>query len=328
MPRLKLLALTVLALLAPRPADAEAPKPAAQAVAPGVWLIPGGIPPRRQPDGNTVIFTGPKGLVVMDTGRHAWQRQAILDFATAQGRPIAAIVNSHWHLDHVSGNPDLRRAYPAARVYASSAIDKALTGFLAKSAEDGRAYLKAGELPRETLEDIAGDIATVEAGAALRPDVVVTGSEARKLAGLRLAVNLAPNAATAGDVWLYDPASRVAAVGDLVTLPAPFLDTACPAGWRRALDQVWATPFTILVPGHGAPMTRAQFGLYRQAFAAVIDCAASAETKAACAAAWTRTVQPLLGRDPADLRRAQGMTEYYVGDVLRAPGEKAACQTA
>lgn len=328
MPRLKLIALTALALLAPRSVDAEAPRPAAQAVAPGVWLIPGGIAPRRQPDGNTVIFAAPKGLVVMDTGRHVWQRQAILDFATAQGRPIAAIVNSHWHLDHVSGNPDLRRAYPAARVYASAAIDKALTGFLAKGAEDGRAYLKAGELPKETLEDIASDIATVEAGAALRPDVVVTGSETRKLAGLRLAVNLAPHAATAGDVWLYDPASRVAAAGDLVTLPAPFLDTACPEGWRRALDQVWATPFTTLIPGHGAPMTRAQFGLYRQAFAAVIDCAASAETKAACAAAWTRAVQPLLGSDPVDLKRAQGMTEYYVGDVLRAPGVKADCQTA
>lgn len=328
MPRLKLIALAALALLAPRSVDAQTPKPTAQAVAPGVWLIPGGIAPRRQPDGNTVIFAAPKGLVVMDTGRHAWQRQAILDFATARGRPIAAIVNSHWHLDHVSGNPDLKRAYPAAKVYASSAIDAALTGFLAKGAADGRAYLKAGDLPRETLEDIAGDIATVEAGAALRPDVVISGSESRKLAGLRLAVNLAPDAATAGDVWLYDPASRVAAAGDLVTLPAPFLDTACPDGWRRALDQVWATPFTVLIPGHGAPMTRTQFDLYRQAFAAVIDCAASTETKQACAAAWTRAIQPLLGPDPVDLKRAQGMTEYYVADVLRAHGGKSvACHT-
>ncbi|MDO8295653.1 MAG: MBL fold metallo-hydrolase [Caulobacter sp.] len=329
MSRLKLIALTALALLAPWSVEAQTPKPAAQAIATGVWLIPGGIAPRRQPDGNTVIFAAPKGLVVMDTGRHAWQRQAILDFATARGRPIAAIVNSHWHLDHVSGNPDLKRAYPAARVYASSAIDEALAGFLAKGAESGRAYLKAGDLPKETLEDIAGDIAAVEAGAALRPDVVIARSQTRSLGGLRLAVNLAPDAATAGDVWLYDPASRVAAAGDLVTLPAPFLDTACPDGWREALDQVWATPFTILIPGHGAPMTRARFGLYRQAFAALIDCAASTETKEACAAAWTRTVQPLLEPGLVELKRAQGMTEYYVADVLRAhEGNSASCRAA
>jgi len=40
-------------------------------------------------------------------------------------------VNSLWHLDHVGGNVLLRKAYPAARVYASSAIEDAMHGFLA-----------------------------------------------------------------------------------------------------------------------------------------------------------------------------------------------------
>jgi glyoxylase-like metal-dependent hydrolase (beta-lactamase superfamily II) len=314
----------VLAIVAAAPAAAQPAPPTAQAVAPGVWLIPGGIPPRRQPDGNTVIFEGPRGLVVMDTGRHAWHRQAILDFARAQGKPIVAIVNSHWHLDHVSGNPALKAAYPSARVYASHAIDGALAGFLAKSAADAKAYLEPGKLPPETQEDLRADLATIQAGAALRPDVAIEASGVRDLAGLRLSVNLARNAATAGDVWLYDRRSRVAAVGDLVTLPAAFLDTACPQGWRAALGAVWATPFRIAVPGHGAPMTRAQFALYRTAFDQLIDCAASTRGKAECATAWTTTVGPLLGDDPAAAKRAQGMTEYYVEGVLRANGGKSA----
>ena len=119
--------------------DTTPPQP--QSIVPGVTLIPGGIRPNRQPDGNTVIFDAPAGLIVMDTGRHTWHRQAILDFAKARGKPIAAIINSHWHLDHVSGNPGLRTAYPGLRVYASSAIDAALTGFLAKSAADAKPYL-------------------------------------------------------------------------------------------------------------------------------------------------------------------------------------------
>lgn len=309
-------------------AFAQAP-PEPRKVAPGVWLIPGGILPKRQPDGNTVVFRAPKGLVVMDTGRHAWHRQAILDFATARRRPIVAIVNSHWHLDHVSGNPALKAAFPGAKVYASHAIDEALTGFLAKSAADAAGYLEPGKLPPETQEDIRADLATIKAGEALKPDVAITASGVRDLGGLKLRLNLAPDAATAGDVWLYDPKSKVAAVGDLVTLPAPFLDTACPQGWRAALAQVWATPFELAIPGHGAPMTRGQFALYRQAFDDLVGCAASERGKADCAGAWTKAVTPLLGADPAQAKRAQGMTEYYVQDVLRAHGGKSAsCKAA
>ena len=313
------LALARAAVAEPLPHPAP---PQAQRVVPGVWLIPGGILAKRQPDGNTVVFEAPQGLVVMDTGRHPWHRQAILDFAAARHRPVVAIVNSHWHLDHVSGDPALKAAYPAARIYGSRAIDDALTGFLPKSAADAQPYLDSGKLPPETVEDLRADMATIKAGQALRPDVVIEASEVRKLAGRRLQVNLAPHAATAGDVWVYDPKTRVAAVGDLVTLPAPFLDTACAVGWSAALGQVWATPFKTLIPGHGPVMDRAQFAVYRQAFDALVDCAASTAGKTDCAAAWTAAVTPLLGADPVEPKRAQGMTEYYVADVLRANGGK------
>ncbi len=301
-------------------AAAPAP-PVPKAIAPGVWLIPGGILPKRQPDGNTVVFRAPEGLIVMDTGRHLWHRQAILDFATAQRQPIVAIINSHWHLDHVSGNPDLKRAYPQAKVYASNAIDDALTGFLPNSAKDAKAYLDSGQAPPETAEDIRADIATAENGAALKPDVVIAASATRRIGGLSLQVNLAPNAATDGDVWVYDPKSRMAAVGDLVTLPAPFLDTACSRGWRKTLDQIAATPFKTVLPGHGAPMTRAGFESYRKAFGALIDCAAKTTTSnVECAANWTSDTATLRDPGEAEGKQAFGMTQYYVRDVLRAHG--------
>lgn len=300
--------------------DTTPPQP--QSVVPGIWLIPGGIRPNRQPDGNTVVFDAPAGLIVMDTGRHPWHRQAILDFARAQGKPVAAIVNSHWHLDHVSGNPAIRAAYPDLKVYASNAIDAALTGFLAKSAADAKPYLDSGKLPPETAEDVRGDIAAFENGAALRPDIVIDKSATRTIAGKTLVVNLAPSAATAGDVWVYDPAAKVAAVGDLVTLPAPFLDTACSAGWSRALARIEQASFTTLIPGHGGPMTRVQFHTYRTAFDALLACSASARDAAECAAGWAMAVADLPGAGSA--RQAQGMAAYYVKDVLRAHGGNSA----
>jgi len=293
--------------------------PAPRDVAPGVWLVPGGIPPDRQPDGNSVIFAGPAGLIVVDTGRHSWHREAILALAHAQKEKIVAIVNTHWHLDHVSGNPDLRAAYPGLRVYASGAIDAALTGFLPSSARDSAAYLDDPQIAQETRDDIRGDLLTIRNGAALRPDEVISVSGPMTLGGRPLRINLARDAATAGDVWLYDEKSRVAVLGDLVTLPAPFLDTACPEGWKVALQQVAATPFEVAIPGHGGPMSRAQFQLYQVAFEEFIVCSSSDRPQDECAKGWVDSIRSLLAGDTLEQQRALGMAAYYV-DMLRANG--------
>jgi len=299
------------------PPPVAAPEP--QEVAPGAWMIPGGIRPNRQPDGNSVIFEAPAGLVVVDTGRHAWHREAILSLARVQKTDIVAIVNTHWHLDHVSGNPDLRAAYPGLRVYSSAAIDGALAGFLRASAADSAAYLDDPKIPEETRADIRADLLTIENGAALKPDVVIPASGTTTFGGLALRVSLVLDAVTAGDVWLYDPKRGVAVLGDLVTLPAPFLDTACPQGWKAALDEVAATPFEVAIPGHGAPMTRAQFRLYQAAFEAFIDCSATTVAVDDCATRWADSIRPLLGDDPLEHGRARGMAAYYV-ELLRANG--------
>jgi len=294
-----------------------APAPTPQEVEPGVWMIPGGMRPNRQPDGNSVIFDAPSGLVVVDTGRHAWHHEAILELAKSHKKDVVAVVNTHWHLDHVSGNPALRAAFPELLVYASNAIDGALSGFLAKSAGNAATYLDDPEIAEEMRDDIRGDLATIRNGAALRPDVVVTASGSTTLGGRVLRINLAPDAATSGDVWLYDERTRVAVLGDLVTLPAPFLDTACPDGWRVALGQVAETDFQVAIPGHGPAMSRAQFLTYLDAFDAFIACSNSVRPQDACASGWAESVQPLLGNDPLERQRAQGFAAYYV-EMLRA----------
>ena len=293
--------------------------PAAREVARGVWMIPGGIRPDRQPDGNSVAFEAPAGLVVVDTGRHGWHREALVSLARAQAQPIVAIINTHWHLDHVSGNPDLRMAYPDLRVHASSAIDGALGGFLAASSRDAARYLEDPQIPESMREDIRADVHTIEQGAALRPDVVIERSGAMTIGGRTFQVQLARQAVTAGDVWLYDAATRVAVLGDLVTLPAPFLDTACPAGWLDALRDVMAVRFEVAIPGHGVPMTPAQVEQYRDGLDAFIACARSDRPAGDCGSLWAERAEPLLDDVAAEKPRAQRLAEYYVG-VLRANG--------
>src|SRR3954454_10285191 len=97
-------------------ASAPAP-PVAREIARDTLLLPGAILPNRGPDGNTVIFVAPDGLVVVDTGRHTWHSDGILAVARERKLPVGAIVNTHWHLDHSSGNGRIKAVFPAAMVY-------------------------------------------------------------------------------------------------------------------------------------------------------------------------------------------------------------------
>jgi hypothetical protein len=168
-------------------------------------------------------------------------------------------------------------------------------------------------------------MATMEAADALRPDVPVEQSAALSLAGRPLSVRVTADAVTDADLWLYDEATGVAVIGDLVTLPAPFFETACPGRWQDALDEVWATPFRIAVPGHGASMTRTQFDSYRSAFGTFRACIGSDAAAAACAAGWTRDVGPLLGTE-ADRRQATDYATYYVGFLRKNGGASPDCR--
>jgi glyoxylase-like metal-dependent hydrolase (beta-lactamase superfamily II) len=315
----------VLALSQAAPTVPIAPPP--REIAADTFLLPGAMLPERGPDGNTVVFAGPDGLVVVDTGRHPWHSDGILAFARGRKQPITAIVNTHWHLDHSSGNGRVKAEHPAARVYTTIAVDRVLApeGFLARNLAAAKTRADDATLSATRREETALFVATMATSETLRPDVPVDKSGILRLAGRPLSARIATNAVTDADLWLYDEATRVAVIGDLVTLPAPFFETACPARWQAALDEVWATPFQLAVPGHGEPMTRAQFDGYRQAFAAFRACVAGDGAAAACANAWTTGVGPLLTSE-ADRREATSYASYYVDFLRKNGGNSPDCQ--
>ena len=284
----------------------------------GASVIPGGFDPGRQPDGNTVVFEAPEGLVVLDTGRHTEHTQKILDLAARRKWPIVAVVNSHWHLDHTSGNARVRSSYPGLKVYASNAIDGAMHGFLTDSKAQAAEYLKQPDVPAGVRADILGDIATIDSGKALYPDVVVDTAGEYTLGGRKLHLGL-EHAATRGDVWVYDASARYLAGGDLVTLPVPFLDTGCAPKWSAALARMDKLDFDTFVPGHGPVMDHAQFTRYRTAFDHFTACAASTNDKQACTDTWVKDAGDLVSEP--DRSRIGGMLGYYV-DLLRDPKKR------
>jgi glyoxylase-like metal-dependent hydrolase (beta-lactamase superfamily II) len=294
---------------------------AATLIAPGTYLVEGEATPNRQPDGNSIIMTAPQGLIVFDTGRHKEHAQQLLDFARAQSLPIAAVINSHWHLDHVGGNPRLRAAFPGIRVYASSAMDAARKGFLADYRAQLVTEMAAAAKQPEQQESIRAEIALIDQGAALGPTEIISSSGPVDIAGRRLQLHLESHAVTAGDVWVFDPGTRVLLAGDLVTLPAPFFESACPARWRAALAHLDKAPFDWLVPGHGAPMHKAQFTVYRKAFSNLLDCVAGNAGKNACVDGWIGDAATLFTASK-DASYARTLIGYYMDNYLSHPTDR------
>src|SRR5690349_3940975 len=136
-------------------------------------LLPGAFVLGRQPDGNSVLFAAPQGLVVVDTGRHPAHSQAILDTAARAQRPIVAVVNSHWHLDHVGGNPRLRAKHPGLAVYASPAIEAAMGDFL-KTYRGQLVQALAASKDAAEQADFRAEMALIDSGRALYPDQRIT----------------------------------------------------------------------------------------------------------------------------------------------------------
>jgi len=284
-------------------------------------LIPGSVPlDWRGPDGNSIFLDAPDGLILIDTGRHPAHAETLLAYAKQRGRPVAAIVNTHWHLDHTTGNLDIREAYPQAHVYATTAIEGALVGFLGRGREQADKRLADPKVPTEQKAQILRGRHRIERPDTLRPTIPVTKSGEMTIAGHKLDVRVAPFGATEADLWLYLPDERLAIVGDLVVDIVPFMDTACPEGWKKALDEIAATPFVTLIPGHGEPMTRAQFLQWKGAFDAFVDCGRSRRPKEECVVGWKRGAAPFIG--PSHEQYVSEAAAYYIDTRLRSSTEE------
>jgi len=159
----------------------------------------------------------------------------------------------------------------------------------------------------------------------LQPTRVIVRSGRQTIAGRPLDIHLERAAVTAGDVWIFDPKTRVLISGDLVTLPAPFLDTACPARWAEALAHLASQRYEWLVPGHGAPMRPADLETYRTAFDHLLVCSNDKQhPDSECIDGWLHDGGRLI--PGADRAYSRTLLQYYVTNVLRGDPAKLASQ--
>ncbi len=308
----------------PAPAPAQAASAAApsrvadiQPLAEGVWLLPGRFERDRQPDGNSVLLQGREGLVLIDSGRHAEHTRALIDWARVRGQPIRLALNTHWHLDHLGGNVLLREALPGLRMLASAAVREAVAVRMPRTIDDLQRMLSDPGLDAATRRMVDIDLALLQQRALLAPDeLVAEAPHDLALAGRAVRMGV-ERGVSGGDLWVLDRASGTLVIGDFVTLPVPFFDTACAESWREALARLGELPYSRVVPGHGPVMEADAFHRYVRAFGRLVDCSAGQDPVAACAARWAEDLGPPLPE--ASRRSAEAMLGHYFEAVLRAP---------
>lgn len=330
-------ALATIAALAAPPAGRSAQAPAADTAASGAsaasgdrsadivdlglgtWWLPGRFERGRQPDGNSLLLQGDEGLLVIDTGRHVEHSDAIAAWVRGRGHALRTIINTHWHLDHVGGNARLRALAPALQSHGSRALRDAVEDRMPRSERELRDMAADPATPADLRRIVEIDLDLYARRAAFAPDRLVDGpARDVTLAGRALTLGV-ERGVSGGDVWVLDRASGVLALGDFVTLPVPFLDTACPPQWQAALGRLEALPFRSVLPGHGPLMSREDFARYRRAFDRLLACAASDDTVAACGTRWVEDLGTLL--PAASARSVTPMLGHYFAQRLRAPAE-------
>jgi cyclase len=205
------------------------------------------------PGGNIAVLDGPDGLTVVDSGVPVRAKDVFDTVKRVGGKPVARLINTHWHFDHAGGNEVFARA--GATVFATAATRKRLS--TDQYTEVFKLTTPAS--PAIALPTLTSDQFELHVG----PEVI-------QLTAL-------PPAHTDGDLIAHFTSLDVIHTGDLFSNGFyPNID-ASSLGWIggmiSAADRILklAGPKTRIIPGHGPLATSSDLAAFRKMLVTVHD---------------------------------------------------------
>lgn len=228
-----------------------------------------------QGGGNTTVIIGDRQVLVVDSCfLPSGAREDIAQIRQWTDKPVAFVLNTHFHNDHNFGNRVYMDAFPAvtiiAQVETKKEMDRFGPGSLSRetgSKDRMQDMLASGKAPdgsnltgeqtteiKTALSGLASTIAEMtgvtfqSATLAFEHDLTID------LGGREVQIKYLGKGNTAGDAVAYLPKEKIVAVGDLVAAPIPNLYDGYPIEWIETMDRLAQLDADTIVPGHGSIM--------------------------------------------------------------------------
>jgi glyoxylase-like metal-dependent hydrolase (beta-lactamase superfamily II) len=247
-------------------------------LAPGVFAVIRQEPMGLINESNSLLIVGESDVVVVDAQSSVGRTlETLAALRRITPKPVRAVINTHWHDDHVFGNGVYRDSFPDVQLiaHAASAEDLGSTGvnsradfdanregtrgFLLDLVSKGRSFGGGGPMDDEerashqAAAELVADYGRTPPGYVPRaPTVLVQDSLILRQGRRVIRVLFLGRGHSRGDLVVHLPAERIVAAGDLVMFPVQFAGTtAFPADFADTEDRLIALQPDRIVPGHG-----------------------------------------------------------------------------
>jgi len=203
---------------------------------------------------NVGFAWGGGATVVVDTSNVLLGKAAADAVATATDEPVAHVIYTHGHVDHIGGAPAFlasaaRRGHPRPTIWGHENVSARMARYRLTWGWNNEVNRRQFRLPPGT-DAFPRDF--------VEPDQTYRDTAELDLAGERIVLHHAL-AETDDATWVWLPERSVAMVGDLSIGSLP--NTGNPnkpqrytLGWAETLEAIAAREPETILPGHGSPI--------------------------------------------------------------------------
>ena len=229
---------------------------------------------------NAAFIVNESGVIVVDSHSTPASSVALIDaIEKLTDAPIRYVINTHWHVDHHSGNqayldghrsdvdiiahshtrediPTLGRAqYEQTAPYRAMPRDNADRQIQSGQNEDGEPFSDAQlSSVRKFHEAQEKFLETAEQFEFKLPNLTISNSLTLYGHPYEVQVMYLHPAHTRGDLVVYVPDQKVLIVGDILTKPILWTWSSYPRDYIRTLDALEKLDFDKIIVGHGGPV--------------------------------------------------------------------------
>ncbi len=294
---------------------------------------------------NAAIIITDREVVIVDShGTPASAAALLEDVRRLTDRPVRYVINTHWHVDHHTGNQAYYQAYPEQVEFIAHRFTREdiptlgrdqlaqVRPFLENPLTEAREQLASGVDDhgrpltgdqRAQLERFAVGQEAFLAGTDTFEFVLPSMTFEQRLVLHRdqgpIEVRYFFRGHTRGDVIVYLPEERILIAGDLLTMPILWTWASYPADYVRTLRAIEQLPIDQIVIGHGPVLEGTAYLMQAREFleavvihvrSAIVNGASLDETQVSANA--DPLIQTFRRRFVEDTEEANGMFDRMV----------------